>query len=302
MERKDKIDPIGAVALTLFAVLLAYSQVVIKQTNVGFQPVFLTALRSCGALVFLLFWMKFRSIKIARPSRALALSGLLAGLLFTIEFICLFVALDLTDVSRASIIFYTMPVFMAIAAHFLFDDEKLTKIRSFGLVLAMSGVIWVMLGRTDNATSWVGDLVALGASLSWAGIALTVRLTPLAHEKSEIQLFWQLCVSSVLLMAISPLFGPLLRELAPIHFLGLAFQIFAIASFGFLFWLFLMKRYPASGVASFSFLSPAFSVLMGWAILDETIGPEIIGGLVLVASGLVFINRKPPALTQKGAP
>jgi len=48
-------------------------------------------------------------------------------------------------------------------------------------------------------------------------------------------------------------------------------------------------------VASFSFLSPVFSVLLGWLVLGEHIGYEVIGGLVLVAMGLTLINRRPKA-------
>ena len=293
MERKDKIDATGAIALIGFAVVLAFNQVVIKTTNAGFQPVFVAALRSILALCVLLVWMRIRGIVITRPSRALAMAGLLAGLLFTAEFVCLYIALDLTAVSRASIIFYSMPVFLALAAHFWIEGERLTRVRGFGLLLAMAGVIWVLVDRDNGEANLIGDLAALGAALGWGGIALTVRVTALAHEKPEVQLLWQLAVSSVLLMVFAPLFGPLLRDLAPIHFAGLLFQVFAVASFGYLFWFFLMKRYPASGVASFSFLSPAFSVLMGWMILGEDIGGEIFGGLVLVGLGLVFINRKP---------
>ena len=72
----------------------------------------------------------------------------------------------------------------------------------------------------------------------------------------------------------------------------LAYQIVFIASFGFLFWFFLMKIYPASGVASFSFLSPVFAVVLGWVILGEEISASIWLALGLVAVGLVLINRK----------
>jgi len=87
-------------------------------------------------------------------------------------------------------------------------------------------------------------------------------------------------------------FCPFIRALEPIHWAALVFQTLAIASFGYLFWFFLLKRYPASGVASFAFLSPVFGVGLGWLMLGETVGSEIIGGLVLVALGITLINRR----------
>jgi len=45
-------------------------------------------------------------------------------------------------------------------------------------------------------------------------------------------------------------------------------------------------------VASFSFLSPVFAVLLGWIILDEQIEVTIWLALGLVAAGLYLINRR----------
>jgi len=53
-----------------------------------------------------------------------------------------------------------------------------------------------------------------------------------------------------------------------------------------------MKIYPASSVASFSFLSPVFAVILGWLILDEKIDAQIWLALALVASGIFLINRR----------
>ena len=87
-------------------------------------------------------------------------------------------------------------------------------------------------------------------------------------------------------------FGPLIRDLQPLHIWGLAFQAICVASLGFLFWFHLMKIYRASGVASFSFLSPVLAVIFGWLILGEEIDAQVWGALALVAVGLILINRK----------
>lgn len=293
MERKSHIDMAGAVALTVFAVVLGLNQVVIKVSNGGFQPIFMAGLRSAFAFLVMIAWMRYRGVHHG-IRRDLLLPGLVLGLLFTFEFVCLYLALDYTTVSRASIIFYSMPVWLTLVAHFLLPGEQMRAPRALGLALAMAGVIWVLAKPYEGAeASLLGDFLALGAALGWGGIALFLRLNRVSQERPEVQLLWQLGVSMLLLFALAPLFGPLTRDLAPIHWMGLAFQVLAVASFGYLFWFVLLKVYPASGVASFSFLSPVCGVLLGWLVLDEQIGPEIIGGLCLVAVGLVLINRKP---------
>ena len=291
MERKSHIDTFGAVALVLFAIALAFNQVVIKVTSGGFGPVFSAGLRSLIGLVFVLGWIILRR-KPLRLSRELWGSGLLVGACFTFEFICLFTALDLTTVSRASVIFYSMPVWLALIGHFVLPGERLMPMRLGGLCLAMAGVAVALADRNGGQASLLGDLLGLGAAFGWAGIVLTVRLTALSREKPETQLLWQLLVSAVMLLALAPLFGPLLREVEPIHLAGLAFQGLGVVAIAYLFWFWLMSIYPASGVASFSFLSPVFSVLLGWLLLGERVGPSIWIALGLVAVGLVFINRR----------
>ena len=124
MERKTQMDRFGAVALTLFALNLAFNQVVIKVTAGGFEPIFGAGVRSLGGMLVLLLWMSWRDVGIALP-RAAVLGATISGLLFAFEFMCLFTALDLTTVSRTSIIFYSMPVWLALLAHKLLPGERL---------------------------------------------------------------------------------------------------------------------------------------------------------------------------------
>ncbi len=291
MERKKHIDTFGAVALIVFALNLGFNQVVVKVTNGGFGPVFLAGLRSVGGAVVLMMWMKASGVSFTLP-RSSILGGIVSGLLFAVEFMCLFIALDLTTVGRVSIIFYSMPVWLALSAHVLLPTERLNGVRVVGLVLAMAGVALALFDRSNGQASLLGDLLALFAAFCWAAIALCVRVTPLARVPPEQQLLWQLIISAPLLLLAAPLFGDLLRDVYPIHLWGLAFQIVAVASFGFLAWFWLMSIYPASSVASFSFLSPVFAVILGWLLLGEHVGWTIWAALGLVAAGIFLINRK----------
>tara|TARA_R110001632_G_scaffold81768_1_gene181847 strand:- start:223 stop:1185 length:963 start_codon:yes stop_codon:yes gene_type:complete len=292
MERKSHIDTFGAIALIAFALNLAFNQVVIKVTNGGFNPVFSAGLRSLGAIVVLVIWMKLRGVSFAFPRAAWG-AAVLSGILFTFEFTCLFIALDTTTVSRASVIFYSMPVWLTIAVNFLLPDERLTKTKIVGLVLAMLGIAVALGNRSGGHVSWLGDLLALMAALSWAGIALLVRVTPLEKVPPAQQLMCQVAISGPILVLMAPLFGPLFRDVQMIHLAGLTFQIFAVASFGFLAWFWLMSVYPASGVASFSFLSPVLSVILGWLLLSEHVALSVWAALALIAAGIYLINRKP---------
>ncbi|MDX8352194.1 DMT family transporter [Cognatiyoonia sp. IB215182] len=290
MEKKSQIDLFGAVALTGFALLLAFNQVVIKVTNGGLQPVFFAGVRSAGAVLCIWLWLRWRGIPL-RFEPGTRVAGFLIGCVFAFEFLCLFIALDLTAVSRASVIFYSMPVWLALMAHFIMPDDKITPLKAMGLGLALAGVALAILTRDDRAGSLWGDIAALGAAIGWALTAMLAKASPLARVRPEIQLFWQVSVSAPILLIAALFFGPFIRDLEPIHIAGLLFQIVVVVSAGFIFWLWLLSIYPASGVASFSFLSPVLSVGLGWLLLDEEVGPSLFGALILVAAGIVLINR-----------
>ncbi|MDV7142833.1 DMT family transporter [Tropicimonas sp. TH_r6] len=295
MPRKDRIDMFGALALIGFSAFLGFNQVVIKVVNEGLQPVFWAGLRSAGAVPCIWLLMRLAG---KRPvlRREIWPAGLLIGVVFTAEFLLLFKALDLTTVTRSSVIFYSMPVWFALAAHVLLPGERLTRNKIVGLLVAFAGVVWAIVDRGGGAgeASLAGDLCALGAAFAWAGIALCARGTKLVEIDAQSQLFWQVAVSAPLLLAISPLFGAFLRDPEPVHWWGLALQVVLVVSVGFTIWLWLLSVYPPASVAAFSFLTPIFGVSMGWLILGEEMAPGLLGALALVTLGLVLMNRQVP--------
>jgi drug/metabolite transporter (DMT)-like permease len=300
MPRKDRMDAAGAAGLVAFALLLALNQVIIKLVNEGFQPVFFAGLRSALSVLCIFAWLHWRGIPVRTAPGSLG-AGLLMGMIFAAEFLFLFLALDLTTVVRTSIIFYSMPVWLALMAHFGLPGERITMAKAIGLAMAFAGTAWAILdqGSTGGEASLLGDLCALAAAFGWAGTAFMARGSAMVRERPEMQLFWMVAVSGVVLLAVSPLFGPLIRDLTPWHLAGLAFQVIVVVSAGFIFWLWLLSIYPAASVASFSFLTPIFGLTLGWLVLGEPIGPGILGAAGLVAAGIILINRKPS--TRKSA-
>lgn len=293
MNQRRDIDLGGTALLIAIMVILAVNQVVIKLTNEGLQPVFASGLRSLGAVVVIGLWMRLRGVAFDfRPGTRGP--GLLAGLIFTVEFLALFIALDLTTVTRVSVIFYSMPVWMAIAAHFLLPGERLTPPRLVGLALAFGGVAWAIIDRSGlgGEASLVGDLAALVAALGWMGVSLVPRLSALSQLRVEMQMFWQVLVSAPIMLAAALVYGPLVRDFTPLTAWMMLFQIVVVASGVFLAWFWLLQRYKASQVAAFAFLSPVFGVAFGWLWLGETVTPSLLAQLGLVVAGIVLINRR----------
>jgi len=300
--RKDRLDAFGGAVLIGVTALLAFNQILIKLVNAGLQPVFFAGLRSALAVLFVWAWLAWRG-RPPRLSRAALGPGLLIGAVFAAEFLFLFLALDLTTVGRASVIMYSMPVWFAILAHFGLG-ERITPTKAAGLALAFAGCATAILTRpATGEASLVGDLCALGAAWGWALTAYVARRPVMRAEGPELQLFWMVLVSAPILLLLAPLFGPLVRELQPLHLVGLVFQSSVVVAGGFITWLWLMSVYPSATVASFSFLTPILALGMGALIFGESVTWAILLAALLVGAGIVLINRpaaRAPAASTGG--
>jgi len=275
--------------------LLGLNHVIIKVVNTGLNPVFFAGLRSLLAFFFLIIYFKLTNKKIEFSKDKMGIS-ILAGIVFALEFLLLFLALDFTSVARNSILYYSMPIWVTVFGHFFLPNERLNFFKSVGLISAFAGVALAVSNNNETFSiyNWqlIGDFFAIMAAILWAMLIYLVKGTSFKEVPPEMQLVWMVMVSAPILLIASLFFGDLVREFQIIHLWGLLFQSIVVVAGGFLFWLWLAAIYPASGVASFSFLSPIFTILFGWAILNETVNYTFIAAAILVIVGLVFINKK----------
>jgi len=294
MPRKDRIDALGAVALVGFSAAMGLNQALIKLVNEGMAPIFQAGMRSAVAfpVVMLFAFLMARRLSLKDGS---FWPGIFTGLLFSVEFMLLFKSVEYSSVARISILFYTMPFWVALGAHFLIPGERLTRWRVLGLFLAICGVVLALSDQeiASRPDAWKGDIMALIGAVFWAGIALTARTTKMANASPEMQLIYQLTVSAPIMIGVAIYTGDTYRDMTYELFGIFLFQALIVVGVGFLTWFWVLSIYPASNMASFSFLAPVFGVLAGWQILGENVSIAIIGALVLVAIGIVLVNRKP---------
>ncbi len=294
MDKKARIDFFGAGALISFSLLLAINHIVIKVVNTGLNPIFFAGCRSVISFFILIIWMRILRKPIVFKYNMILISTL-AGLLFALEFLFLFLALDFTTVSRNSLVFYSMPIWLSILAHFLVPDEPLNKFKFFGLICAFTGVSLSLSINFDDFTlskgEILGDLFAFLAALTWALLIILAKGTKFSHMTPEMQLIWMVMVSGPVLILFSILFWDPIRDFQIIHFWGLIFQSVVVVAGGFLFWLWLLRIYPASGVASFSFLTPIFTIFFGWLLLNDEINSTFLLAALMVVLGLILVNK-----------
>ena len=76
---------------------------------------------------------------------------------------------------------------------------------------------------------------------------------------------------------------------------SLLVQALVGAFVSYLAWMWMLAHYPATKISVFVFLTPVFALLFGALWLGEPVTPGLVAALVLVAAGIVLVNRKSAA-------
>ena len=80
--------------------------------------------------------------------------------------------------------------------------------------------------------------------------------------------------------------------IGPAPLAGIPYQGALVGGLAFTVNFRFIRRYTPSVIMNFNFVAPVVGVLLGAALLGERVTKALVGGLVLVATGLVLIARK----------
>jgi drug/metabolite transporter (DMT)-like permease len=289
-------QPLDRRAMLLVVLLcLAWGlyQVSVKVAAAEVPPVMQAGLRSLGSVVLLMGWCRARGIRLAGRDGTLW-PGLIAGLLFAVEFAFIYLGLRATDVSRGTLLIYTAPFVVAVGAHLVIPGDRLTAGRVVGLMAAFGGLILVFC----DADTWSaparlgGDAMCILGAIAWGATTLLIKASRLAAAPAEKILFYQLAVSGLLLPPASILLGEPTPQFGSWPtVLAMAYQIIAVSFVSYIAWFWLITQYAPSRLSAFTFLTPVFGVLFGGVLLGEEIGPQLAGALVLIGCGIYLVNN-----------
>lgn len=305
LRRKNHLDALAVSILLACCMLWGAQQVLVKATVAEVAPVFQAFVRFSLATVVVAAWCLWRGVPLgnAREPVGATRAGLLAGSLFAAEFACIYIGLKFTTASRLTVFLYCAPFWVALLLPRFIPGERLRGWQWLGLAAAFVGVSVAMgdgLQGPANAArphhAWVGDLLGLLGGLLWALTTVVIRSTPLGHVAPAKQLFYQVTVSA----AVLPLLSLALDERWDFHFsafatMSLLVQALVGAFVSYLAWMWMLAHYPATKISVFVFLTPVFALMTGAWWLGEPVTPGLVGALVLVAAGIVLVNRRPLA-------
>ena len=296
-QRHERLGGVAIVLIVACCALWGLNQVIVKVTIPAVPPIMQGALRSLLAAVLVALWARSRGIALFARDGVTG-PGIVAGLLFGIEFCFLYTGVQHTSASRAVLFLYLAPFVVALGMPFIASGERLRRLQSAGLLMAFAGLAVAFgdgLQAPGNAggATWVGDALSAIAAIVWGLTTLWIRATALASAAPERTLFFQLALSAPLMAGASLIAGEPAPQLGdPLALGSLLFQSVVIAFASYLTWFWLLRHYPATRVAAFTFLTPVLGMAAGVLLLDEPMSGALLLGLAGVAVGLWLVNRR----------
>ncbi len=291
----DRVAP-GPAAFAIMVLLCAIwglQQVAIKLTLAGISPILQVGLRSVIGAVLVFGWARLRGIALFPADGSLP-AGLLAGLLFALEFICIYAGLEYTNASRMVVFLYTSPCFTVLGLHWFVSGERIGLRHGSGVALAFCGILLAFAeGKWRPATAdfWIGDLLGVVAAILWAATTVVIRATGLARISAARVLLYQLAVSAAIVLPLSLLTNePGISAPTPTVLLGMLYQGVIVAFASYLAWFWLLTKFLASRLMVFSFLTPLFGVLFGVVLLGERMSAQFGLAALLVVAGIMLVN------------
>lgn len=297
-ERKTRLDGLALGLLLACCVFWGFQQVLVKATIPELAPIFQASLRFVGATGLLWLWCRRRGIALFTRDGTLAI-GLLAGVLFSLEFASIFASLLYTSASRATIFAYTAPFWVSLLLPLRVKSEHLNRSQWLGLMLAFAAVLLAFsdgLAGTSPPRQWQGDLLALAGGMFWGLTTVVIRSSRLAHISAERLLFYQVSVSALILPLLSLALGEAwIWSWSGFVWLSMTVQTAIGAFASYLAWMWMLGHYPATRISSFVFLTPLFALLFGAWWLGEPVTLNLLAALAMVAGGILLVNRRPGA-------
>ncbi len=291
MDRRP-LDPTAFGLMTLLCFLWGVQQVVVKLTAPYMPLVMQGGVRSLLATVLVFVWARSRGVPLFQRDDTLK-PGLLAGILFGIEFIFIYAGLGYTAASRMVVFLYLTPPLTALGLTLFVPGEHLNVRQWFGVLVSFGGIVLAFSEGffAGRESTWLGDLFGVCAALAWSATTVVVRASALARAAASKTLLYQLAMATVILLVASRLLGePGMPAITPWIAASMIYQGAIVAFASFLVWFWLLTRYFAARLSAFSFLTPLFGVLAGAVILSEPLSPLFVVAALLVAAGIVLVN------------
>ncbi len=260
----------------------------------NFPPMTLVGIRIGVAALLLYSLLKLRGSNFPWPaSFPLAVLGLINA---AVPYFLFSWGEQHIESNLAAIYNATTPLFTVILALLIVREERLSGLRSIGVVIGFLGILYLFadsltsIGRGTTTLHIFGELACVLASFSYGLGNMWARrklkgLMPLQIATGQL-LFGTLWTLPIILIVEQPW-----RTLAPTAEAIAALAALTLAGTAFAQILFfkLLTEVGATRTAQVTYLLPIFGLFWGWTA-GETITPRVLGALAIVLLGVLIVN------------
>ncbi len=214
--------------------------------------------------------------------------------LHNLMFITYYHGVDHTTAGRASLFLYAQPLLLTALAAWILPHERVGVRAVFGFMATSLGMVFLFGDKLSSAggSTWYGDAIVVLAAVVWAVQSIFLKMRLRSFDAFRITAWTQL-LAVLPFFLIASLLGEPWPDLTDTNVLtGVGYSGLIGTGFAMIPWLWLLTDYPASRVGVFMFLTPVFGVLMGALLLAEPLTLLMLGGAVLISSGIYLVNSE----------
>jgi len=282
-----------AASFTVFICMLFGANAVAIKISLEGLGVFTTAgIRFGIASVAIFLWARItgRSFEIKKKQ---VFQLIIIAIVFTAQLSLFYLGLSKSNASRGTLLVNFQPFFTLFLAHFFIPGDRITKRKIMGMLLGFAGVAFVFLEKKGVASDFeVGDVMILAAAFLWSCNAVYTKRIISAFKPFQIALF-PMIFSVPFFFLEGVLWDHHMIVFIDSKIIGaMVYQSLVTASFGFVVWNSLLKRYGAVALHSFIFIMPISGVLLGGLILGEPLTVNILVAMVLIVAGILVTHIK----------
>ena len=246
------------------------------------------------ALAAVVLGVLARTAIAAAPVRTLLAPFLLGLTIYGLETGLFFASLERIDVSLASLLMCSYPVFV-VAGAVLLRRERASRRRAAALAVALVGVALVLAGGVGGAIDLPGIGLALGAAIAYAAYVLVSD--KLLGTTEPLVLATMLCAGAAAAFALAggatgSLDAPRPSTLLVVAAIALVATVLPIAAF-----LGGVHRIGPSRATILGTVEPPVTIALSALVFGERLGPVQLVGAALVVSAIVILQlRRRPKL------
>lgn len=194
----------------------------------------------------------------------------------------------------ASIYNATTPLWTVLFAQFFVRDERLTPLRTIGVLIGFSGVVFLFynaIGNISSTDTW-GQIMCLIAS-SYYGVGTLFVRRKFGSVPALISAFGQMITGAAWLLPLAIVVDSPNWQIPALSSVGALFAL-AIIGTGIaqIVYFSLIKEVGATRTSQVTYLMPIFAMFWGWLALSEPLRPDMLIGLGIILLGVIVVNGR----------